>query len=459
MLDNMLESASDGNLSVMMGGKQESWGNPLLHLDSKNTRNRYRSPITEIAKDRYNSAEKLGTTTILLASDMMRSESPTTMGLTSRESSSNSVILTSSSSIKNNKKSSSNQREDKLCAQNPSIRLHIHELNPICKSRKKAEEDDEDGDFDKQFGEEGSFDGDKYMWLSSGTMSPPSCFDDQRFSVLLDLSPDDQWLVVPVPNSSPLLGKDTIFFDGSKVNPIEEASLVLERTSLDAEKIFHEDLKEDEEEEIVSWLSSSISNERTDWERNGFGVSYYAEWISDTESEFDYLGSEVLSSNSSSVSSFSEILIQEKSQSFSFDYVSEDVDLTTGAADEPLFWPSDRKFNWGSELKWDFFIMSPRKHKHKDKTLEGKLTFVGRMQTKPSRLGESRKFFAKIVPLDVVEPTSDDVLNEKSNLVDKDFESNEEVAIETLLGLDEFDGHEGIESEFNKDDFCLDESV
>ncbi|XP_028084743.1 uncharacterized protein LOC114285860 isoform X2 [Camellia sinensis] len=234
----------------------------------------------------------------------MRSESPTTMGLTCRDCSSNSVILRSSSSTKNNKKSSSNQREDRLCARNPSIRLQIHELNPLCKSRKKAEEDDEDGDFDKRFGEEGSFDDDKYMWLSS-----------------------------------------------------------------------------------------------------------------------------------------------------------EDVDLATGAADEPLFWPSDRKFDWGSELKWDFFIMSPRKHKHKDKTLEGKLTFVRRMQTQPSRMGESRNFFAKIVPLDVVEPTSDDVLNEKSNLVDEDFESNEEVAIETLLGLDEFDGHEGTESEFNKDDFCLDESV
>ncbi|XP_028084742.1 uncharacterized protein LOC114285860 isoform X1 [Camellia sinensis] len=388
----------------------------------------------------------------------MRSESPTTMGLTCRDCSSNSVILRSSSSTKNNKKSSSNQREDRLCARNPSIRLQIHELNPLCKSRKKAEEDDEDGDFDKRFGEEGSFDDDKYMWLSSGTMSP-SCFDDQRFSVLLDLSLDDQWLVVPLPNSSPFLGKNIILFDGSKVNPIEEASLVLERTSLDAEKIFQEDLKEDEEEEIVSWLSSSISNDPTDWERNGFWVSYYAKWISDAESEFDYLGSEVLSSNSSGVSSFPEILIQEKSQSFPFDYVSEDVDLATGAADEPLFWPSDRKFDWGSELKWDFFIMSPRKHKHKDKTLEGKLTFVRRMQTQPSRMGESRNFFAKIVPLDVVEPTSDDVLNEKSNLVDEDFESNEEVAIETLLGLDEFDGHEGTESEFNKDDFCLDESV
>jgi hypothetical protein len=46
-----------------------------------------------------------------------------------------------------------------------------------------------------------------------------------------------------------------------------------------------------------------------------------------------------------------------------------------------------------------------------------------------------------------------------TNLSQDDFASNRKLPIEILLGLDEFDGHEGVDSEFNEGVFSLDDSL
>ncbi|ESW22415.1 hypothetical protein PHAVU_005G152200 [Phaseolus vulgaris] len=85
------------------------------------------------------------------------------------------------------------------------------------------------------------------------------------------------------------------------------------------------------------------------------------------------------------------------------------------SADEPLFWPLEGKVNWNSEETWSSFCTSPR-----------------------------RRF----------------ALNSGVCSVNKKeyFALGEEVPIETLMGLKEFDGHEGLllDSEFN-DVFVVDE--
>ena len=46
---------------------------------------------------------------------------------------------------------------------------------------------------------------------------------------------------------------------------------------------------------------------------------------------------------------------------------------------------------------------------------------------------------------------------DKLSMGKEDFALDEELPIETLLGLDEFDGHEGVDSGFDGDVFSLDE--
>ncbi|XAR71154.1 hypothetical protein NMG60_11028287 [Bertholletia excelsa] len=443
------------------------------------------------------------------------------MGLTGRDSCSNFLMPVSSSSLKNIK-SSVNQRPRK----STGSRIRIHDLGPLCKSREKVAIQKDEDDFGRWF-EGGVFEQEEGIWLSSGNLSPPSCFDDQRFSILFDRSVDE-WVVSLLSNSIPqnpdAFGSkiDASFFDGSQVNPIDEASLVLKR-SLDVEQISKEDLKE---EEIFTWLLNSTGDDLADCENQylcrphsdygtsnsssslfrqnisscqiwdsgstGFWVSLFnleaidCKCFSDTETEIDYIptefaspcykcnwGSQVVSSNSSASSP---------------ECASEVVDLAELNSDEPLFWPSDRKSDWASEAQWDFFVMSPRNQalgnvnhgRNSPEAVklilhEGKLDFKERpkssvvsnsrsvsskmwkdinhtkdvtvVKTKTSRLGESSKTRMKRSPVDTK------VLEKDSKFVPEDFTSIEQLPIETRLGLDEFDGREGIESEFNQDDF------
>ncbi|KAK9288443.1 hypothetical protein L1049_016900 [Liquidambar formosana] len=499
------------------------------------------------------------------------------IGLARREGCCNFVKKTSTScSMKKNYTVC--QREDDLrrrrCgAPKESVKLQINKLGPICETRKKTAaafpelEEEEDCDLCKQFGKQICFDQDECMWLSSSDcLSSSSFFDKYKLNGLCHIS-FDEWLVSWLSilgNSYLFLGRGITFFDGSRINPIEEASLALERTIPDAERILQEDLKE---EEVVTWLRSSTAEDATessvtcsestessyrqssedytssknsstlisthldsssqkwDLDRLGLLVSLVnldgedSKWISETGSELDSFQSnlpspsfnsswcaEVRSSNSS-VSSLGEIN-HEKSQNDLSSEPSDAADLEDLDTDDPLFWPFERKFDWTSG---DCFSMSPRKDMDKVATPGGTSpSFIGlrlhdrkmnlkegckrrlafssastaskileskqrndkkcfrNINTTPSRLRKLTKISMKIVPLDmeddIIEPIDEIFPKEKSvvmyeNFLEEDFASKEELPIESLLGLDEFDGHEGVDLEFNKDDFFLDESL
>ena len=173
----------------------------------------------------------------------------------------------------------------------------------------------------------------------------------------------------------------------------------------------------------------------------------------------------------------------------------EDLDTES----EPLFWPLEKKFSWSSDQEtWRCFTMSPRKEdeasqsscdafelrvEEREKPVfglgsEASTIMERRLRNKaiatsiPSRLSISSKSGAKIakfetetneIPRDSKASDGLFPLNLACHILDgglleEEFKQ-EELSIELLLGLGEFDGHEGVDIEFNQYDFSLDDSL
>ncbi|KAM1989868.1 hypothetical protein ACFX15_031179 [Malus domestica] len=146
------------------------------------------------------------------------------------------------------------------------------------------------------------------------------------------------------------------------------------------------------------------------------------------------VGGHDFQSSNSSVSTPSEAQTEISSGcDFSSEHASEAEDLEDlTTTDEPLFWPFERKTDRNSKATWNYFSMSPRK---------GMSSKIMKLKQKYKET-ENGKFH-------VSEPVG--VVNDR---IEEDFASKE-VPIEMFLGLTEFDGHEGVDSEFNEDDFSL----
>ncbi|KAF2322140.1 hypothetical protein GH714_007581 [Hevea brasiliensis] len=168
-----------------------------------------------------------------------------------------------------------------------------------------------------------------------------------------------------------------------------------------------------------------------------------SQWISsDTELELDYFQTGFPSPSckscevslpGSNVSTPSEVKDEQPRYCALLEHTFSDqeVDLEDFDTDEPLFWPSQWKQDWNCEDTWKCFSMSPL----------------------PMEMEN-----------DLKEKKDREVPIPQSNCSDRDFleddiTKNGELPIETLLGLGEFDGHEGVDSEFNEDTFSLDESL
>jgi hypothetical protein len=159
--------------------------------------------------------------------------------------------------------------------------------------------------------------------------------------------------------------------------------------------------------------------------------------ISDSKQELEYVhdgspissykinwGTEALPSVST-ISSFTGTHCGKSEDVFSPEHLIETADIEELNGDEPLFWPFEGEFNWDPEES--SFCSSPRK----------RLVFDS--GSTASRIkGDEQKG-------------------------EEDFDSrivlDKECAIETLVGLKEFDGHEGLDSEFIGDGFMLEESL
>lgn len=180
--------------------------------------------------------------------------------------------------------------------------------------------------------------------------------------------------------------------------------------------------------------------------------------------------------------------------------------IAAAAADEPLFWPFAREQDWSSEEAWKCFSMSPRRDMAKVESSgqqfpvrktnpkagcsRNKPVFlssgsstaanileleqrgiisntkdVKKTNAVPSRLRNLNKVSMEVqvvLPLETgndhaIKPTKGKAAISGSFCVD-DVVLNDELPIETVLGLGEFDGHEGIDLDLNEDVFFLDKS-
>ena len=297
---------------------------------------------------------------------------------------------------------------------------------------------EDDCDLVKRLDEESFYGENESLWLSSDCNSPSSFFSDYR------LYDSHEWRLQVSRQLWFSLGRSIGFFDGSRINPIQEACLVLEKNLLDTEKFLLEDSRE-EEVVVMTWLQSSTENDSADSSSVIF---------SDSDSDIDRTGSSV-------------------------SVADELEDFNT---DELIFWPSKQK-----PENWDCFAMSPLKninhrnaalivpHTRKTDTDEvsRRLVFISgstaskilpwKRRSSNNGVGPTSTAPAKPVLLEsdnkILNPTDRKVLNQIFLEEDFAFAANEELPIEKLLGLDEFDGHEGVDSEFNKDDFSFDQSL
>ncbi|KAI3716462.1 hypothetical protein L1987_67360 [Smallanthus sonchifolius] len=331
-----------------------------------------------------------------------------------------------------------------------SVKLQIGHTGHVSRSRFKTFKEKtevEDGEFSVTLRKEELLDRDNCTWLLiNGASSPSSSLKDNGLSGYMELK-IYAWLIsllsTQSPRSDSLLNTEITFFDGSRVNPIEEASLVLDqRKKLDQNMVFQENL---EEEDVVLWLKNEASDDGSEC------YSQNLEKKSKSKSKLAYFTDS--SDEQSLISSFS-----------SSDYSSEVKDLEEISTDKPLFWPLDSASDWSTETKWDLLTISPRKDvcykfgkspktcldSHENMDLE-------KGCNRQLEFSEDSKSSSNMDQAEVDRLTKRSVIKHK--IVLKDLllvdKLNGEGVIEKVLGLGEFDGHEGIESEFNKDEFSL----
>ncbi|CAJ2676612.1 unnamed protein product [Trifolium pratense] len=143
-------------------------------------------------------------------------------------------------------------------------------------------------------------------------------------------------------------------------------------------------------------------------------------------------GTEILPSVST-ISSFTGAHCEESEDVFSAEHLLETADIKELSGDEPLFWPSEGEFSWDSDES--SFCCSPRK----------RLVFESGLKTSRIKGFEQKSF---------------DDFGSDIDIPSEYFELDQEFSIETLVGLKEFDGHEGLDFEFIGDDgFMLEESL
>jgi hypothetical protein len=287
---------------------------------------------------------------------------------------------------------------------------------------------------------------------------------------LLDLDDEDsEWLsdsMISENPSSPLSSNGDSFTDISDIGTPSYWDSLLRLEEEDNEWIpdkasYWRSLLSLEEEDST-WLSDSIISEdpssplsyNGDSETEICTPSYWdsllkldeqdSEWIPDTKHELEcvQVGSPILSykinwgneilPSVSTISSLTGPHCSESEDVFSAEYLLETPDIEEFNGDEPLFWPFEGEFNWDSDES--SFCNSPRK----------RLVFDSGSKTSMMKRCEQK---------------GDEDFDSDMDIPLEYFDLDQEFAIEKLVGLNEFDGHEGLDSEFISDDFMLEESL
>ncbi|CAK9324883.1 unnamed protein product [Citrullus colocynthis] len=149
--------------------------------------------------------------------------------------------------------------------------------------------------------------------------------------------------------------------------------------------------------------------------------------------------------------------------------------------DGPLFWPLEHEIEWKSMEDWEWFAISPRKKDLKSQFHGRKITLNeapkrrlvfnsrsaasemmklkqrGDTKANVPRIGAVPSRFNRADRNSTGKHSDEELTAVDRDFVEKDSAAREEVPIETLLGLREFDGREGFGSEFDDVVLSLDE--
>ncbi|XP_010557062.1 PREDICTED: uncharacterized protein LOC104826192 [Tarenaya hassleriana] len=105
----------------------------------------------------------------------------------------------------------------------------------------------------------------------------------------------------------------------------------------------------------------------------------------------------------------------------------------------------------------------------KDSMINDSKNGIKRNKSLPSRLRNSSKISSKVVPIEVAEEAAETakeksttrklIIRKSRTFLEDDFAFINDLSIEKAVGLDEFKGREGIDSDFNGEIFLLDDSL
>ncbi|XP_061994947.1 uncharacterized protein LOC133712842 [Rosa rugosa] len=409
------------------------------------------------------------------------------------------------------KTSNIDQREDEYCVRLRSIGAYQNEPStkkddPICKSSNKeksvaavlSHSSEKEHHIDNQLGKERSFSDKESMWLSSDCSSPSAFFREYRWSGSFHLSLDEHKNV------------HTDLMD-EKV-----ATRLLSSATNDAKP--RESLCDDSTScgnSSAPLRSTPSSSQILDLERIGYQVSLLNldgddyKWIPDTEVEsyclqyafhspsYKTRSDHEAEFSNSCISTATEAQNEKPGYCFPSEQASKAVEVEESNTNEPLFWPFAQKIDWSAEATWNCFSMSPRKsiatigtpldsiilrryRGSMDLKQERRRKLVFSLGSTTSKIPDMKQSYTKGIK-DIREicnapsrlsrvtkrTEKENILEHKNqkvtiknpvvmaeDIMEEDFESKQ-LGIEMFLGLDEFDGHEGIDSTFNKDDFSL----
>ncbi|KAK9138832.1 hypothetical protein Sjap_009426 [Stephania japonica] len=325
------------------------------------------------------------------------------------------------------------------------------------------------------------------MWLTTNGKSSSFIFDNDGSWDLFSI--DLQDLFSTMKNHDLFRVKRIFAFisDQSMAYPIKGASLVLDKTLKDVLN----------EEHLLDWFLNlkesslacceSIRLSLVNPLNDNLSVLHSSDDlpnVNDQNKEFDALQCDLPN-----------IIPNTVIEDFTSLSVPEFANLDEFDTNGPLFWPFEQKFgSASSESSWDFFVISPLKSGRKAVNVEGFITpnkplmlrlnesrkheewttkdlkSLRRTNNMPSRLRQSSQHSVKKKHIEfkdevllegpklLVEPSFIGKLaSECKEFLEEDCLISEDIPIETLIGLEEFDGHEGVEADLIEDCFSFDE--
>lgn len=385
----------------------------------------------------------------------------------------------------------------------------------VCNARNRRELSEEDAHFEKQFGKGRFINDSECMWLSSDCFSASSFFNQYRFSG--SRQSVDEWLTSWLSKISWVTSTESTTLDlktSLKGDAEDEEAVNWLLTPFEDEASFSSLYLSGDTTSTDNSISQSSRNsdlKKQDLDGADFILSSGSvdgedcKWISKVESgwlesfQLDGTSSPSLqgSSSCSSAVSHHDFKLMPDQLDFSSENVSATADLNGDG--EPIFWPFEGKFDPDAEETMRYLSMSPRRDTKAVRTPKSiiarrldekggarrQLQFessgsksLGRSGSSqpadnglreakaaaPSRLRRNLENCTKIVPLasdKSMFSSKKSPCSERQLFLEEDFPSkiNYELPIEKLLGLPEFDGHEGVEAEFDGDVFLFDESL